>query len=148
MPSRPGDWRDLDLGARLAILAGPWLCFGMLALALLPAPRAVGAFVSTYAQLMPWHDAKGLWEGFFRSLRTQSIDVVLGVVAAKYVAVNLLPLPSLAGGQILSELATELCGARAPMARVVTSLRVVSTLVVLAMWINIAVGFVRALVAS
>jgi membrane-associated protease RseP (regulator of RpoE activity) len=89
------------------VLAGPVATFLSAAICI-RYDGAVAQFISAYAQiwqgaLAPRSEGSRLVARFFETVQTSPISGY-GVVAAKCAAMNLLPIPSLAGGHILTEL--------------------------------------------
>jgi hypothetical protein len=106
----PGSWRRLGLARRLIVLLGPWAVTLLIAVICLSPSRAFTSFARAVPQILFVLDTTPLVRGFLRVMASEPIFIVLGVVCAKLTAMNLLPLPSLAGGAALREL----FGARKP----------------------------------
>lgn len=101
----PRDWRRLGLGKRLVVLAAPWLIVFAIAILCLGASRAITSFVHGLYQGLFVLDVTPLVRRLFALAATSPIYVTLGIVFAKSLAINLLPIPGLAGGGLILELA-------------------------------------------
>lgn len=143
---RPGSWRHLGLARRLAVLAAPWpLLLAIAALCLGP-QRALGSFAHAPAQAVLPLDATPLVRGLLAVMAAGPFPVVLGVVCAKLAAFNLLPLPTLAGGRMLGELARSLRGRREEAEERPSALpTLVSMLLLLGAAVRLGWGVVHAL---
>jgi hypothetical protein len=104
----PGSWRRLGLARRLIILLGPWVVTLSIAVLCLSPARALTSFMRAVPQILFVLDTTPLVRGFLRVMASDPVYVVLGVLCAKLTAMNLLPLPSLAGGAALQEIAAAL----------------------------------------
>jgi membrane-associated protease RseP (regulator of RpoE activity) len=102
--SGPGDWRRLPLARRIVILLAPWAATFVMAVLCVGPARAARSCVHAVAQFVVVLDTTPLVRGFLHLIDSEPFVVVVGVVAAKVTAFNLLPLPSLAGGRSLGEL--------------------------------------------
>jgi len=99
----PRGWRRLPLARRLAIVVGPWLVSCAIAVALLGG-RALTSIAHGFVQVLYPLDPTPLVRRFVELAAHAPMTVVLGLVLAKLTAMNLLPLPSLAGGGVIDEL--------------------------------------------
>jgi membrane-associated protease RseP (regulator of RpoE activity) len=100
----PGSWQHLGLGRRLAIIAGPWLLTLALAMLCLGPARALTSAAHGVPQTLLVLDTTPLMRGFLGVLTTAPFSTALGVVCAKTLALNLLPLGMLAGGRLVQEI--------------------------------------------
>jgi hypothetical protein len=100
----PGTWRELGLGTRLLLVLAPSIVTFALAILCLGQARALASIAHALPQLLIVIDTTPLTRDFLHLLATAPIAVVIGVVMAKAVALNLLPLGGLAGGGAISEL--------------------------------------------
>ena len=90
----------VNLAGPAAIFITSLICLGFL--------HTMASFLSTYSQfagiiLSPFSYGKGLIGGYLAHAQTDPI-AGYGILAAKNVALSLLPMPALAGGRILIEL--------------------------------------------
>lgn len=104
-------------------LAGPVACF-IASLICLGFLHTMASFLSSYSQfagiiLSPISYGKGLIGGYLAHTQTSPI-VSFGILAAKNAALNLLPLPTLAGGRLLIELTEK--RDESPLAKLITSI--------------------------
>ncbi|MEO7731965.1 MAG: hypothetical protein ABIY55_13405 [Kofleriaceae bacterium] len=102
--SDPRDWRHLKLGKRLAILCVPWLLVIAIAMGCLGPRHAASSFAHGVTQLLLVLDLTPLVRRFFALAAVNPVSVTLGLLFAKSVALNLLPVPGLAGGGLILEL--------------------------------------------
>lgn len=102
--SDPRDWRNLALGKRLAILCAPWSIVIAIAIGCLGPRHAATSFVHGVTQLLGVLDLTPLVRRFFALAAVNPVWVTLGLLFAKSAALNLLPVPGLAGGGLLLEL--------------------------------------------
>lgn len=100
----PRSWWRLELPRRLLVMLGPWLATFAVAVACLGPARAGRSFGHAAEQLLWTVDLTPLVRRFVALVGQAPFAITLGVVCAKTTFMNLLPLPSLAGGQALSEL--------------------------------------------
>jgi hypothetical protein len=100
----PGSWRRLGRGARVAIIAGPWLVTLALAAACLGPAHAARSVAHGVAQVFFVLDLTPLVRQVLHLIAHAPLAVAIGVVLAKAIAVNLAPLPGLGGGAILAAL--------------------------------------------
>ena len=100
----PRDWRHLGLGTRLAILFVPWLLVIAIAIGCLGPHHAATSFAHGVAQLLLVLDLTPLVRRFFALAAVNPVQVTIGLLFAKSVALNLLPVPGLAGGGLILEL--------------------------------------------
>lgn len=110
-PKGPGSGLDaLPPAVQLLIcLSGCWVLLAVAAV-LAGAPLAWAAFITTPGQwlagaLSPWQDAQPLLRSAARLAHEAPAPVVVGTVAAKLAALNLLPLAALNGGAAVRVLA-------------------------------------------
>jgi membrane-associated protease RseP (regulator of RpoE activity) len=99
----PGGFPLLHPLARAGVLLGSWAGVALLSGLLLGPQEAARAFGRAFPEMVRALDveqAKALWAGFL----AQDTPHALGLYAAKVLALNLLPLPTLAGGQALATL--------------------------------------------
>lgn len=101
----PESWRRLGLARRLAVLLGPWLVMIAVAAACLGPSRMLTSAWHGLHQIFLVLDPTALVRAFFRLAETAPFATVVGIVAAKSAAANLVPLPSLAGWGVVSEVA-------------------------------------------
>ena len=102
--SDPRDWRTLGLGRRLAILFAPWLLVVAIAIGCLGPRHAAASFAHGVTQLLLVLDLTPLVRRFLALAAVNPVWVTLGLLFAKSAALNLLPVPGLAGGGLLLEL--------------------------------------------
>jgi hypothetical protein len=100
----PRDWRHLARGKRLAILFAPWLLVLAIAIGCLGPRHALTSFAHGITQLLFVLDLTPLVRRFFALAATNPVWVTLGLLFAKSLAINLLPVPGLAGGGLILEL--------------------------------------------
>lgn len=101
----PRDWRRLALGKRIVVLLVPWLIVFGIAIACLGPDRAVTSLIRGFYQVVLVLDLTPLVRRLVALVETSPIHVIVGLVFAKSTALNLLPLPGLAGGGLVMELA-------------------------------------------
>jgi hypothetical protein len=102
----PGTWRQLSLAVRLAITIVPWLAILSLAVLCIGPERAVRSIAHAVPQVLFVVDTTPLMRAFLQLLATAPISTVIGVMLAKSVTFNLLPIGSLAGSAVVHEIAT------------------------------------------
>jgi hypothetical protein len=100
----PRDWRRIGLGKRLVVLLAPWVVIFAIAITCLGASRAATSFVHGLYQVVFVLDLTPLARRLFALAAASPIHVTLGLVFAKSMAVNVLPIPGLAGGGLIQEL--------------------------------------------
>jgi membrane-associated protease RseP (regulator of RpoE activity) len=100
----PGSWRHLGLRRRLTVIAGPWLLTLALAVLCLGPARALRSAAHGVPQTLLVLDTTPLVRGFLGVLAAAPFSTALGVVCAKALALNLLPLGTLAGGRLVQEI--------------------------------------------
>jgi hypothetical protein len=104
----PRSWRRLGLGRRLVAVLAPWLPVLAIAVVTLGPARAVASSIHAVHQLLFVLDPTPLARGFVRLAAAAPFAITVGVVCAKLGAFNLLPVPPLAGGGAISEVARTL----------------------------------------
>jgi membrane-associated protease RseP (regulator of RpoE activity) len=144
VPLADGDWRRLGLARRLLVILGPWLAITGVAVALLGPARAARSFASAIDQIVFTLDPTPLVRELFALVAAAPLPVTAGIVFAKLAVLNLLPLGSLAGGQVVGALAS--AGRREPPKAVQIYLLVSTIFVMLYLGGRFAYAFVRALV--
>ena len=90
----------LPLPHRLLAVVSTFLGMLLLALICLSPSRGLVSILSGFAQMLNVFDAYAHVLGFFLCLKTEGFWVALGVLAAKFTALNLLPVPPLPGYQL------------------------------------------------
>jgi hypothetical protein len=100
--SDPRDWRQLGLGKRLAILFAPWVL--VVAIGCLGPRHAATSFAHGVTQLLLVLDLTPLVRRFVALAAVNPVWVTVGLLFAKSAALNLLPVPGLAGGGLVLEL--------------------------------------------
>jgi len=100
----PDSWWRLGRIARVLVMVVPWLVIALIAIACLGIERAQRSFIHAFGQLLVELDTTPLVHGFLDVARQESSAVVVGVVSAKFLAINLLPLP----GSVLRNIVREL----------------------------------------
>jgi hypothetical protein len=100
----PRDWRHLGLGKRLAVLLVPWLIVFAIAIGGLGPRHAITSFAHGVTQVLFVLDLTPLVRRLFALAATSPLWVTVGLVFAKSTALNLLPVPGLAGGGLVLEL--------------------------------------------
>jgi membrane-associated protease RseP (regulator of RpoE activity) len=108
-PGIDGSFNELHPLRRVALVASGSASLVLLALVLLGPARGLRSLAQGIPQVLagawaPGTMAQDLLSGLFAVLRRHSWTTGLGVVAAKFTAMNLLPFPNLDGGQILLRL--------------------------------------------
>lgn len=98
------DWRHLGLGRRLAVLLIPWLVVLGIAMLCLGPRHAITSFARGAYQLLFVLDLTPLVRRFLALAQAHPFHVTLGVLFAKSTALNLLPVPGLAGGGVILEI--------------------------------------------
>ena len=130
------DWRNLGLGRRLAIRFVPWLVFFAIAIASLGPARAVTSLAHGVMQLLFVLDLTPLVRRVFALAATSPVWITLGLVFAKSTALNLLPIPGLAGGGLIQEL----------VPRLRTGWMLAGTLVMLFVTVRVVYAVIRVLI--
>ena len=111
------DFGRLHPLSRASICLGGWVVLVLLAFALIGPQAAITEVGSGFVQLLqgtisPLGKAQELFMGFFSAYESRSIGIVVGIIATKIVAFNMLPLPPLAGGEAIRILVGWVQGAR------------------------------------
>jgi hypothetical protein len=99
------DWRGLGLARQLIVIVGPWLALGAAAIALLGPAHAARSFGSAIDQLVFTLDPTPIVRRFFAVAAAATLPVTVGILLAKLVVLNLLPLGTLAGGKVVGVIA-------------------------------------------
>lgn len=105
----PGSFHRLHPLVRVAVMAAGPLAILALSAACLGPAHAARSFVHGFGQAAPFLAARGpgggeLLRGLSAVLTYGSFRTAVGVVAAKVAAMNLLPIPALVGGTIVTNL--------------------------------------------
>ena len=101
----PRGFRALHPVARVGLLLGGWALPLLLAVVLLGPAHALASVGATYGQMVTGLDVRE-GERLWRVFLALPLVPAAGVLAAKTVAFNLLPLPTLTGGRVLDTLLT------------------------------------------
>jgi len=97
-------WHRLSLGARLVVILGPWAVLAGLAATLIGPARAMHSIGHGIYQLLFVLDLAPLVTRALQLLRDGSLVTTAGVLLAKLVAMNLLPLGAFGGAAVVREL--------------------------------------------
>ena len=130
----PRTWSVLPLARRLVIVLGPWAALAILAAACLGPAHAARSIAHGFSQVALVLDPTPLMRSFFALARTAPLHVTFGVLLAKMVAFNLLPLATLAGGEAIDELVSTVRRRRFPTWWTILSLVVALWLVLRFAW--------------
>jgi hypothetical protein len=137
------DWRGLGLARQLIVIVGPWLALGAAVIALLGPTHAARSFGSAIDQLVFTLDPTPLVRRFFALAAAAPLRVTVGVVLAKLVVLNLLPLGTLGGGKVVGAIAG--AGRREPPKAVQLWLALTAVFVLLYFGARFAYAFIRAI---
>jgi hypothetical protein len=101
-----GRWYRIPLGKRLLVVVVPWLVWVAIALACLGPERAVRSGVHGIGQLLFTFDLAPLVRRFVALAAVAPWSTIVGIIAAKAAAWNVLPVGGVTGGAVVQELAT------------------------------------------
>ncbi len=100
----PRAWSRLSRARRVIATLGPWILLLGLGCAILGGLRGLQSFARAFGQLLFTWDVTSLVRGFGQLIEREPFLTTLGIVLCKITAFNLLPLPNLGGGSLLTEL--------------------------------------------
>jgi hypothetical protein len=140
----PDSWRSLSLPRRLMALLGPWALLSVVAILCIGPTHALRSFEHALPELVLTLDTTPLVRAFLRILREERFTTSLGIILTKLVALNLLPLPVLAGGSALQEAWSDLTPNATPTPRTIVW-SVISTLFIFSIAARLTWGTIHAM---